>query len=96
MSIDIVSKNIDTGEKRERLILMDDYGAEFHVYVPVTATATERATSLQNAITLMQSNQDAMEAYATVNGHDLSAQKAAGIAKKTALLATLVQPISKP
>jgi hypothetical protein len=92
MSIDIVSKNIDTGEKRERLILMDDYGADFHVYIPVTATAAERATSLQNAITLMQSNQDAMEAYATANGHDLSAQKAAGIAKKQAAMTVPASP----
>jgi hypothetical protein len=40
----------------------------------------------------MQSNQDAMEAYATANGHDLSAQKAAGIAKKHTAMTVPASP----
>jgi hypothetical protein len=85
MAIDVVQAIIDVNEKREQVILMDDYGAAYHVYIPV-ASATRQQT-IQAGVTLMQNNQTAMESYAVANGHDLSAQKAAGIAKKRALIA---------
>lgn len=88
MSIDIVASEMKVHQKRERLVLMDDYGSTHHVYIPVSQAAN-RATIIAEHVALMQANQDAMEAYATAHGHDISNQKTAGTVTKTALLENL-------
>jgi hypothetical protein len=85
MPIDIVKTELLVNEKREHIELMDDYGSSHHVYIPVLLGST-RQQVLQEHVTLMENTQAAMEQYATAHGHDLTAQKAAGIAKKQALL----------
>jgi hypothetical protein len=86
MSIDLVSTSIDVEAKQEHVVLMDDYGASFHLYIPVSAGAS-RQTLINAKVVLMQANQTNMESYAAANSIDLSAQKTAGAAKKQALLA---------
>ena len=86
MPTDIVKTEILVTHKRERVLLMDDYGSAYHLYIAVSAAA-QRQPLIDQHTKLMNTNQDAMEAYAKANGHDLSAQKAAGIAKKQALIA---------
>lgn len=86
MPIHITKSEILTSEKREHVELMDDYGSVQHVYIPVLLGST-RQQVLQDHVTLMENHQAAMEAYATANGHDISSQKTAGIAKKQAAIA---------
>jgi hypothetical protein len=85
MAIDQVNQatiNFDT--KQEVIVLMDDYGATFEVYVPTTAVAAARTAAISDATTLMQANQAAMESYATEHGIDISAKKLADVAAKKA------------
>jgi hypothetical protein len=89
MPIDIVSQSMMVPEKCEQITLMDDYGAQFHLYIPVSTAAADRATQIQNAIAGMQANQTAMEAVAIANGYDINGQKTAGIARKTAMIAAM-------
>ncbi len=87
MSIDITKSELLIHERREHLEMMDDYGNKHHVYIGVLGSGAQTRDSVIAAhVSLMQSNQDAMEAYAKAHGHDISAQKAAGIAKKHAIL----------
>jgi hypothetical protein len=86
MAVDIVQSEMLTNEKREHVVLMDDYGASHHVYIPVLLGST-RQQVIQDHITQMQNRQIALEAYAATHGHDISAQKTAGTAKKQSLIA---------
>jgi hypothetical protein len=89
MAIDIVQQTMMIHEKLEQIILMDDYGAQVHLYISVGETADGRAAQVKNAIAMMQISQDNMEACATANGHDLTAAKTAGLATKAAMIAAM-------
>jgi hypothetical protein len=86
MAVDIVQSEMLTNEKREHVVLMDDYGSAHHVYIPVLLGST-RQQVIQDHITQMYNRQIALDAYAAAHGHDISAHKTAGIAKKQSLIA---------
>lgn len=86
MAIDIVKTEILPSEKREHVVLMDDYGTTHSVYIPTSAVAT-RASIIQAETTMLQKNQDALEKYATTHWLDISQHKADGLKKKQALIA---------
>lgn len=65
----------------ESVLIMDDYGTDFRLTIPVSMVA-QRAQIIADAITERTAYQTSIEAYATANGIDLSAQLAAGLAKK--------------
>jgi hypothetical protein len=85
---EIVNNKIITAQGRELVTLMDDYGTESHVYILVTDPAN-RQRYIDAATATLDSNQTAMEAYAKTHNIDLTAQKAAGAAKKLAAKAKL-------
>lgn len=89
MSIDIVSQHIDVHQKREKIVLMDSYGATHHLYIAVSTSPADRATQIQNAIATMQANETSLEAVATANGYDLSAQQTIATAQKTTMIAAI-------
>lgn len=84
---DLVNSRIIPEQGREEITLMDDYGTGLQVYVLVT-DAANRQRHIDGATATMNANQTAMEAYAATHSIDLSAQLAAGLAKKAQLKGT--------
>lgn len=89
MSIDIVSQTIDVNAKMEQVTLMDSYGAQFQLYIPVSTAPADRTTRIQNAISLLQTNEANLEAVASAQGYDLSAAQTTATTQKAALVATM-------
>jgi hypothetical protein len=85
MAVHIVKTELLINEKRERIVLMDDFGSSHDIFVPVLLGST-RQQVIQDHVTLMENHQAAMETYAKDNGHDISAQKVAGTARKQKLI----------
>jgi hypothetical protein len=84
MSAEIVNSRVVPAQGQEVILIVDDYGTEFTLQVPVTDPAN-RQTRIDAAVAQQSANQAALEAYALAHGIDLSAQKAAGISKKNAM-----------
>jgi hypothetical protein len=89
MSIDIVNQTVDVNSKCEQITLMDSYGAQYQLCVPVSTAPADRATQIQNAIALMQTNEANLVAVATAQGYNLSAQQTTATAQKATLIAAM-------
>jgi hypothetical protein len=81
MPAETILTRLMPAEAQEAILIMDDYGTEFNLSIPISDSAN-RQTRIDAAIAQQSANQAALEAYAVAHGIDLSAQKAAGIAKK--------------
>ena len=81
MPADVVSSHLIAMQGQEIVHIMDDYGTDYYLTIPVTDSAN-RQTRINAALAQQSANQAALEAYAAAHGIDLSAQKAAGLAKK--------------
>jgi hypothetical protein len=84
MATEIVSTILETNLGQEIVTVMDDYGNPYLAQIAVSLS-TERAALITAAKALMDANQAVLETYASANGHDISAQKTAGQAKRAAL-----------
>lgn len=84
MPAEIVHTRLVTAAAHEVLTIMDDYGTEHILHIPIKDGANRQAR-IDKTVALMSANQAALEKYAADHGHDLSAQKTAGLAKKQAL-----------
>lgn len=85
MAAEIAKDTIDPVLRAELLVLMDDYGAELHVRMPVSLTAEQRQKRIETKIASHSAGQAQLEAYATAAGIDLTAQKTAGQQKRAAM-----------
>ena len=85
MPADVISSTLLPAQGRELITIMDDYGTEFQLYVSVSDSAN-RQSYIDAALAQQSANQAALEAYAAQHGHDLSIQKAQGMAKKKAAM----------
>jgi hypothetical protein len=83
MPADIVQTTLLLERMQECVTLMDDYGNIHRVYINITQSAT-RAAKISAVQALMENLQTQLEAYATANGHDLSADKLPSLAAKQA------------
>jgi hypothetical protein len=63
----------------EDLFFMDKYGKEYHVTLAMTA-GPSRADKIASMIAKMTVAEDAVDAYYLANGHDATADLAAGAA----------------
>lgn len=79
--VDVVKTQLIPGQGREEITVMDDYGTAHIVYVAV-GNAKNRDALVAAAVAQQTENETALEAYATAHKIDLSAKKAAGLAKK--------------
>jgi hypothetical protein len=84
MPAEIVKKSMRAGRRDIYVSVMDDYGAEMHVALPVTLSAADRLAKTNAAIATMNQGQALLESAAAEEGLDLSAAKTAGLAKKAA------------
>jgi hypothetical protein len=84
MATEIANQQIRTDLCQEVVTLMDDYGTASIVQIAVTE-GNNRAAIIAARQAQMDANQVALESYAMAHGHDLSAQKSAGQAKRAAL-----------
>jgi len=84
MPSEVVKNRIVTEQGREIVTVMDDYGTELHIYIPVADTAFRQAR-IDAAIAQQTANTAALESYASTHSIDLSEQRAAGLAKKAKL-----------
>jgi hypothetical protein len=87
MSAEVTNSRILPAQAQEVILIVDDYGTEYTLQIPVTDSAN-RQTRIDAAVAQQSANQAALEAYASTHGIDLSAQKAAGIAKKNSMKGT--------
>lgn len=85
MAVEIVRDEIRAARRDEVIVLMDDYGAELHLVIPVSTPAAERASQIAAKTSAHQAGQAQMEAYAAAAKIDLTAQKAAGQEKRAAM-----------
>jgi hypothetical protein len=69
----------------EKVSVMDDYGTEFHLYIRVGDSAN-RLQSIAATLAQQSANETVLESYAATTGSDLSALKAAGLAKKASAM----------
>lgn len=83
MSAEILTTRLIPEQGNEEIIIMDDYGTEYRLYVPVTDPAN-RQSRIDGALAKQSANQAALESYAAAHSIDLSAQRAVGAAKKAA------------
>jgi hypothetical protein len=83
MAVEIVRSEIRAARREEYFVVMDDFGAELHFRIPVTFTAAQRQAEIASKMAAHAATQAQLEAYAHANGHDLTAQKAAGQSKRT-------------
>ena len=72
---------------QEQLIFMDVFGKRLDVYLDLSAGPT-RADKIASTLASMNAGEATITAYAAANGHDLTADLAAGTAALSALLAT--------
>jgi hypothetical protein len=84
MATEIVNAQLLTNLGQEVVTIMDDYGNPYLVQIAVSLAA-QREELITAAKATMDAGQAALESYATASGHDISAQKTAGQAKRTAL-----------
>lgn len=86
MPSEVVKSELLPATGREKITVMDDYGTAMEIYVPVSE-ASLRQGRIDDAIAQQNTNQTQVESYAAAATPpiDLSAQKAAGIAKKEAI-----------
>jgi hypothetical protein len=85
MPSQIVSKRIAPEMGQEIVTLMDDFGTQHLVQIGVQNTPEQRAAILAARRSLLDANETRLATYAAANGHDLSAQRTAGIVARTAL-----------
>jgi hypothetical protein len=71
---------------QEQLIFMDIFGKRFDVYLSLSS-GPARADKIAATLAAMNANEAVITAYAAANGHDLTADLAAGAAALAALLA---------
>lgn len=87
MPSQLISKTVRPAQRDIYAVVMDDYGAELHITLPVSVTAAERAAKVQAAIATMDAGQASMESAATAEGIDISGLKTEGQAKRAARIA---------
>jgi hypothetical protein len=87
MPAEVITNRVLPAQAQEVILIVDDYGTEFSLNVPISDSAN-RQTRIDAAVAQQSANQTALEAYATAHGIDLTAQKAAGTAKKNQLKGT--------
>ena len=73
-------------QHQEQLIFMDIFGTRRDVYLNLSA-GPDRATKISSTVTAMDAIEATIEAYATENGHNLTAALAAGAAALASLIA---------
>jgi hypothetical protein len=81
MAAEVVSTRIIPAKGQEVLTIMDDYGTELLLHIPVSDSA-QRQGRIDAAVALLSSNQTALEAYAATHAISLATERAAGRAKK--------------
>ena len=81
MPASVVRSEINPSQAHEKITVMDDYGTEAQLYVPVSDSAN-RQHHIDAMLAQQTANEAALEAYAKAHGIDLSAQKTAGLIKK--------------
>jgi len=77
--------------QQEDLLFMDVFGTPFHVMLSVSLGPT-REVKIASTVALMTANEEAMTTYATANGHDLTADLAAGATAIAAASASFAAP----
>lgn len=78
MAVEIARQELRAARRDEYIVLMDDYGAELHVVIPVTFTADQRAAEIAAKTAAHAATQAQLEAYASAAKQDLTQQKASG------------------
>lgn len=84
MAAEEVFSEIMDGTHREKVVLMDDFGVPFELYV---WSGADRTACINAECARMDNDAAAWEQYLTAHSKDVVALKAAGAAKKQALKA---------
>jgi hypothetical protein len=71
-------------QHQEQLMFVDIFGTRRDVYLDVTA-GPDRASKIASTLADMQAVEATITSYAAANGHDLTAELAAGAAALAAL-----------
>lgn len=86
MAIEMVRRELRAARRDEYVVLMDDYGAELHLAIPVSWTAAQRQAKLDAATAQHAAGEAALEAWAgrgdATAKADLERLKAAGLKRK--------------
>jgi Cft2 family RNA processing exonuclease len=82
MAAEVVKSQLIAALGREVITILDDYGTEFQLQVPVTVDAATRQSRIDAAVAQQSANEARLVAYSKTHDLDLSAQFAAGQAKK--------------
>ena len=72
---------------QEQLVFFDIFGKRFDVYLNITS-GPDRAAKIASTLSSMNATEASIQAYATANGHDLTAAIAAGTAALAAFNAS--------
>lgn len=78
---EVVSSNLRAEQSMEDVHVMNDYGTETILGLPISDVAN-RQTRINAAIAALTAQETALETWATQTGTDISALKTAGLAKK--------------
>jgi len=84
MPAQVVSKTMRPSRRDIYVVVMDDYGAEMHLALPVSISPADRNAKLEAVIVTMNAGEQSMESAAAAEGIDISALKAGGLKKRTA------------
>ncbi len=88
MPAEIVKQSMRPARREEYIVLMDDYGAEYHLTLTSAFTPEQRSAKLNAAISSHSAGEAKFEAYVSAIGapqaEGLSRLKTAGMTKKAA------------
>jgi hypothetical protein len=85
MPAEVINKQMRPARRDIYVKVMDDYGAEMHLTLPISMSHPDRTARIAASISTMSQGQASFEAAAAAEGMDISELKTVGLAKKAAL-----------
>ena len=85
MPSEVANKKIVPEMAQEVITLMDDFGTQHLVQIPVSSTAAQRTDAISTAKAMLDTNETTLVSYAAANNHDITTLRANGIAARVAL-----------